>query len=422
MTETLSAEILVCGGGPSGFGAAVSAARSGAKVVLVERYGFLGGAATAALVNPFMVSKFGGKFLVKGIFEEVVSRLSEKKACSEGSLFDQPHIVFDPEVLKYTLFSMAEEAGVKLLLHSSVCGAITNDSALKGVAVTGKSGDQHILSQVTVDASGDGDIAYLAGCRFEKGRPSDGLTQPMTMMFRIAGIDMSKMPPREEIDLLFKKAKEEKTLRTPRENFLWFKTTRQGEIHVNSTRVPGADGTSAADLTKAEIEGRKQVENLFGFLKEKVPGFESSYISQVAPQIGVRETRRIMGGYVLTGEDVISGRKFDDPVASSNYPIDIHSPDGRSTTFQKLGPGIFYEIPYRCLVPEKIDGLLVTGRSISVTHEALSSARVMPTCMALGQAAGATAAIALKKNIRPRKVDYNELRRALNEQGADIRC
>ncbi|MEK7375577.1 MAG: FAD-dependent oxidoreductase, partial [Candidatus Margulisiibacteriota bacterium] len=209
---------------------------------------------------------------------------------------------------------------------------------------------------------------------------------------------------------------------SPRENLLWFETTQSGTLAFNSTRIPRIDGTDVFDLTKAEIEGRKQAENLFNFLRSTVPGFENCALSNVACQAGIRESRRIKGKYILTADDVTEGHKFEDAVARCNYPIDIHDPKtGASTVFKKLGPGIFYEIPFRCLIPKKIDKLLVTGRAVSATHEALSSLRIMPTCMALGQAAGVACALAVKKHISPKNLDTLEMLRTLNEQGANLR-
>lgn len=421
MNPDISAEVLVCGAGISGFAAACSAARSGAKVILAESLGTVGGAAYSNLVNPFMVPRIEGRDLVKGIFSEVISRLKDRNACAEGSLFDQPHIVFDPEALQSIMMEMLEESQVKLLLHSTVTASIMKDRDIKGAVVSGKSGDIRIFSSCAVDATGDGDLAFLSGCGFDKGRPSDGLCQPATLMFRIGGIDISKVPSREEMNALYSKARSSGRIRTPRENFLWFETLRPDEIHVNSTRIPKIDGTSVHDLTKAEAEGRKQAADLHSFLKGNVPGFESSYISRVAGSVGIRESRRIKGKYTLTVEDVMEGRSFDDPVAKCNYPVDIHSPDGTSTVFKKLGPGISYEIPYRCLVPEDAGSLIISGRAISSTHEALSSLRIMPVCMAIGQAAGAAAALCVKKHVSPASLDFGLLRKALNEQEAGLR-
>jgi hypothetical protein len=422
MKNDLTTDILVCGAGPSGFAAAVCAARLGASVLLVEKYGFPGGMATAGLVNPFMVSKFESRDLVKGIFEEVIIALKEKNAAFDGELFGQPHVAFDPEVLKMLLLDMLEKASVKMLFHSFACASIMKGDEIKGAVINSKSGDIKIFAKAVIDATGDGDIAALSGCEFEKGRKSDSLVQPATLNFRVSGIDESKMPSREEMNELYLAAKKKNLIRTPRENLLWFETIRGGTLHFNSTRIPKIDGTDVFDLTKAEIEGRKQVENLYSFLRSTVPGFENSFISNVACQVGIRESRRIEGKYTLTGDDVTEGHKFEDAVARCNYPIDIHDPKtGASTVFKKLGPGIFYEVPFRCMVPQKIDKLLVTGRAISATHEALSSMRIMPTCMALGQAAGVACAMAVKKHISPRNLDTLELLRELNEQGANLR-
>jgi len=421
VNQDINIDILVCGGGPSGFAAACSAASLGVKVLLVEKYGFLGGAATAGLVNPFMVPKISGESLVNGIFSEIIKRLEAKDACANGELFNQAHIVFDPEILKNIMFDMIEETQAKLLLHSTVVGSIIKGDAVKGVVVNSKSGDTRIFAKMIIDATGDGDVAFLSGADCYKGREQDSLTQPATLMFRIAGINMTEMPSRDDINAQFVAAKKQGNVRTPRENFLWFETLRDGEIHVNSTRVPKIDGTNAFDLTKAEIEARKQIVSIHAFLVSSVKGFEKSYVSYVAPQIGIRESRRVIGEYLLTKDDVISGMKADDPIAKCNYPIDIHDPSGSGTTFKPLGPSVYYEIPYRCLVPKKLDNLLVAGRAISVTHEALSSTRIMPTCMAIGQAAGVAAALSLRKNITPRKLLYSELKKALNDQGAQMR-
>ncbi len=421
MNQDQRCDILVCGAGPAGISAAVSAARKGSKVILLERYGFLGGAASANLVNPFMVPAINGERLVKGIFSEIEESLIKRGACKEGSLFGQAHLAFDPEVYKLLLFDMVERAGVNLLLHSTASAVIVKDNSVKGVITSGKSGEVRIFSKTMIDCTGDADIAYMSGVETEKGREGDQLTQPPSLMFRVAGIDSSRMPDHETMNAIFLEAKKKGSIRTPREKFLWFETTRPGEIHINTTRVPKKDGTSVFDLTKAEIESRKQVDNLFLFLKEKVSGFENAYISAIAPHIGVRETRRIKGVYTLNVDDVVEGRKFDDPIAKNNYPVDIHSPDGHGTSFKPLGPSVYYEIPYRCLVPKNIDNLLVAGRCISATHEALSSTRIMPVCMATGQAAGLASVISLKRNAKLRNIDYKELREDLNQQNAGMR-
>ena len=417
LTQT---DVLVVGGGPSGVAAALASARLGVKTLLIERYGFLGGMATAGLVNPFMVSKVSGRLIIGGIFKEIAEELKERKAAEDGELFGQPHIIFDPEVLKAMLFELAEEAGVNLLLHSTFIGAVVKGDEIKGGIVQSKSGEGRILAKVIVDATGDADVAFLSGVICHKGRPDDHLMQPATLVFKMGGVDESKMPPRDEIDKIFRRAKSEGRIKNPRENVLWFKGLRAGEIHFNSTRITKIDGTKAADLTKAEVEGRRQVMELVSFLQKEVPGFESSYLMETAPEVGIRETRRIKGEYMLTEEDIVGGKKFQDVIAMASYPIDVHSPTGEGTVFKPLGTGNSYDIPYRCLLPQAISGLLVVGRSISVSHEALSSTRVMPTCMAIGEAGGVAAALAVINKVSPKKVSIEKLQEQLKEHGAII--
>lgn len=414
----LNTDVLVVGAGPAGFAAAMAAARDGVKVILVERYGFLGGMATAGLVNPFMVSKLqSGEMIMSPIFKEVVRRLEERGAAAEGELFGQRHIAFDPEALKSILFDMCSSSGIKLYLHSFVSGVILREKRLAGVVVEGKSGQFRIFSKVTVDATGDGDVAWMSGADYELGRPSDNLMQPATLNFRVGGVKKSSMPSREEMDKAFGQAKEEGRIRMEREKLLWFETTREGELQFNVTRITRVDGTKVEDLTRAEVEGHRQVDEIFDYLKKEVRGFEDSFVISTAAQIGIRETRRVVGKYVLTKEDVLAGRTFDDEIAKCSYPIDIHDPKGKGTTFKPLaGP---YGIPYRCLIPDKIENLVVAGRPISVDHEAFSSTRVMPTCMAVGEAAGLAASLSVKRKTSPARVRVEEIRSALSKFGAN---
>lgn len=409
-------EVIVAGGGTAGIVAAVAAARNGADTVLIERYGFLGGTMTAGLVNPFMTFHAGGKQIIKGIFQEIIDRLKDLDG------YDEATKAFDTEAMKLVADRMVKEAGVKLLLHTYITDVlVTRKGSVRGVEVHNKSGRQVLLGKVTVDATGDGDVAVMAGAPYEKGRLEDGLTQPMTLNFRVGGVDAKRMPPREEINRLFEEAKAKGEVSIPRENVLFFPTTRKGEIHFNTTRVVKADGTKAEDLTYAEIEGRRQMVELMDFLRRRVPGFENAYLLMSGVQIGVRETRRIIGEYILTGDDIVKARKFEDAIARGSYPIDIHSPTGEGTTIRRLPPGEYYDIPYRCLVPKKIDNLLVAGRCISSTHEAQAAIRVIPIVVAIGQAAGTAAALSVKFDVPPRELDVHLLQRTLREQGAVLR-
>mgnify|MGYP000182655310 CR=1 FL=1 len=409
-------DVVVAGGGTAGVAAAVAAARNGASTILVEKYGFLGGTMTAGLVNPFMTFHAGDRQIVKGIFQEIIDRLKDMDG------YDERTRAFDNEVMKLVLDQMIKEAGVKLLLHTYISDAlVTRMNEVRGIKAHNKSGKQIILGKIIVDATGDGDVAVMAGAPYEKGRREDKLTQPMTLNFRVGGVDVERMPPRDQINRLFEEAKAKGELTIPRENILYFPTTRKGEIHFNTTRVIRADGTNAEELTYAEIEGRRQMVELIKFLKEKVPGFENAYLLVSAVQIGIRETRRIIGEYMLTGEDIVKARKFKDVIAKGSYPIDIHSPTGEGTVIKRLPPGEAYDIPYRCIVPKKVDNLLVAGRCISSTHEAQAALRVIPIVVAIGQAAGTAAALSVRLSVSPRNLDVSLLQETLENQGAILR-
>jgi len=414
--EDFHTQVLVCGGGPGGLAAAVSAARNGADTLLVERYGFLGGMATAGLVNPFMTWFAGGEQIINGIFQEVLDRLAAKG----GFGGPRQRWCFDPEVFKIVADEICLESGVKLLLHSFVSGANVSGSTIESVTLTCKPKGREVKASIYIDATGDADLAYLAGVPCEKGREGDHLSQPMTLNFRMGGVDLERVPPRADITELYLKAREQGRVNCPRNDVLCFLTNREGEVHFNTTRIIRADATSASDLTGAEIESRRQAEQIAAFMISDVTGFENAYLQLTATQIGVRESRRIVGEYVMTAEDVLEGRKFEDGIARGSYDVDIHDPDGGGTVIKRLRPGESYDIPYRCLVPLAIDNLLVAGRPISTTHEAHSSTRIMPIACAVGEAAGAAAALCVRGNTIPRKLDPAALRSTLRARGANL--
>jgi hypothetical protein len=415
--EIVRTQVLVCGGGPGGIAAAVSAARNGADVLLVERYGFLGGMATAGLVNPFMTWFAGEEQIIHGIFQEILDRLKAKGGMGGPRGKGRS---FDAEVFKFVADEICLESGVKLLLHSFASGVNVTGSRIDSVSLTSKPHGRTISADIYVDGTGDADVAYLAGVPCEKGRESDGLAQPMTLCFRMAGVDIDRMASRDEINAAYLKAREQGRIDCPRENVLLFYTTRDGEIHFNTTRITHADGTDASDLTRAEIDSRKQVTQLVEFLRSEISGFENAYLQMTATQIGVRETRRIVGEYVMTVDDVLEGRKFPDCIARGSYPVDIHNPEGGGTVIRSLRPGESYDIPYRSIVPLEIDNLLIAGRPISTTHEAHSSIRIMPIVMAIGEAAGAAAALCVRDGLTPRELNVDSLRNALRAQGANL--
>lgn len=402
------ADVIVAGGGPAGVAAAIASARQGADTILLERNGFLGGMGTAALVNPFMSFSAGKTQLVKGIFQEMIDRLKEA-----GAFGGTGHAwSFDVEIYKYVLNEMVLEAGVRLQLHSYVVDAVTEGTKVQGVIIESKSGRQMLKAKTFIDCSGDGDLAARAGAEFKVGRESDGQVQPASIMFKMAGVKNTKKAMEYAFD----------DPRLPQGRVLFFGMPRPGEVMVNMTRIVNVNALDVDDLTRAEIEGRRQVKDVVEFMQENVAGFEDAYLVTTGPQIGIRESRRIIGEYVLQTEDVLECKKFDDGIASCMYMIDIHNPTGAGTEKVVLPKGQWYDIPYRCLLAKDFDNLLVAGRCISSTHEAHSSLRIQPTCYALGQAAGTAAALAVKEGIDPKKVNVEALRENLTEQNCFIQA
>lgn len=440
-------DVLVTGAGPAGIGAAIAAARNGAKVLLVERYGFLGGNLTIAMVNPmFTFHDVHGRQVIRGIAGEIVDRLVELTGAPghvTDLTFDNASMTpFDPEGMKYLLFEMVHDAGVELLLHTWVVDAIARDGKVESIIIENKSGRQAIQPKLVIDCSADGDIAAKVGAPFNKGRETDGLMQPVTLFFRIGGIDdaglrqwmkqnrdlLKDSPTDEEIDRqdaiallgmndLVKAAMasgEFPAEAAPR--ILLYRLPIEGQAAVNCTRLQGIDGTNAQDLTRAEILTRKQAWQIHRFLRARVGGFEHSHILDTGIQVGVRETRHIIGDYMFTEDDVLGGHSFADGIACGTFAIDIHPPDGQEQIFSGSGKSV-YEIPYRSCTPLGFDNLLVAGRCISATHAAFGSARVMATCVGIGQGVGTAAAFAVREGKATRQVDVAAVRTALIEQG-----
>jgi len=401
--------VLVVGGGPAGLAAAVAAARRGVPTALIERYGFLGGLATSGLVNPFMPWHLGTQPLVAGVFQELLDRMAALGGYDRARWGE----AFDTEAMKLAADALCQQAGVRVRLHTLLTAARVAKGRITSVTTESKSGREQWRARVFVDATGDADLALRAGVPCDEGRQADGRTQPMTLCFRMANVTTARMPSRGEINRLYDRAKEQGRITCPRENVLWFHTTQPGVVHFNTTRVTGRSGVIPDDLTYAELEARRQMRELVQFLVRDVPGFKGAYLQQSAPQIGIRETRRIQGEYALTGADVVKGRKFRDGIARSNYPIDIHSPTGAGTVIKTPPAGDYYEIPYRCLLPLQVDNLLVAGRCVSATHEGQSALRIIPTCFAMGEAAGTAAALALARGLPPRQLPPKDLRREL---------
>ena len=443
-------DVLVVGGGPAGLGAALGAANAGANVILAERYGFLGGNATAALVMPLMSfhtqqprrEKEGattllptdhgpGEPVVAGALTTLLQRLVKAGGAISPSLKTGYVVPFDPEIFKLVALDLLDEAKVDFLFHAFASDVFGSDGH-RNVVFETKSGPLVIRAHVVIDCTGDGDIAARAGARYEVGREDDALVQPMTLMFRVTEFNRADFGAyiKEHPDQwrgvhglwdLARKAAAEGKLQLPREDMLFFATPHDAEVSVNSTRVTKVLGTDVWDLSFAEWEGRRQMRQIAAFLRRFVPGFEKAYVVQSGVTIGVRETRRILGDYQLTADDILQARKFSDVIARSTYPVDIHNPEGTGTLLKRLPPGEAYDIPLRCLLPQNIDGVIVAGRCISGTHEAHSSYRVMPVSMATGQAAGVCAALAVRRKKTPRSVRAEDVQDELIRQGANLR-
>ncbi len=319
--------------------------------------------------------------------------------------------------MKWLLDRFVLDNDVDLLLHTRAIGVLKQNGTVKAVRVFHKGGIEDLGADIVIDATGDGDIAAWAGGTVEIGRESDNACQPMTTSFRMANVDMDRIPDGKTVNNLYETAKNKGEINNPRENILKFYTVHPDVMHFNSTRVTAKSSLDGWSMTEAEIEGRRQVEELSRFLINRIAGFENAYLMKMGTQIGVRESRRIMGSYVLNAEDVISGRKFDDGVSCGSYAIDIHNPTGTGTKMVYLDDGIYYHIPYRCLIPAGTDNIIVASRCISATHEAHSSLRVMPTVWGIGQAGGTAAALCLIHKTKPSNLNMTELRKNLGAQG-----
>lgn len=433
-------DVVVVGGGSGGVPAAIAAARNGAKVLLVEKNGFLGGLATGGLINPWphWLARHSWENprepYIEGIYAEIQTRLR-----ALGSLA-QDGRSYDEEVLKFVLEEMCAEAGVQIIFHSIAFRVARDGRRVISVEIANKSGATSVSARVFVDGTGDGDLAVLAGASWEMGRSGDGAAQPMSTTFRLAGVDPDKVPryspglyllsvywskapdmPDDvaEIHREYLGAQKRGEITNPRGELLWWHHYQPGVIHFNTTRIQHLDPTSAAERTRAELEGRRQAIETLRFLR-RFPAFKDAYLVKMSNEVGVRESRRIVGEYVLTKEDVLGGRKFADGVSRGHGPVDIHDPKLSTSTMVYCPDYTSYDVPYRCLVPLGLDNVLIGSRCISATHEAFASVRMMPQIFAIGQAAGTAAALACRENVPCKQLDVPLLRRVLKEQGASV--
>ena len=410
-------DLAVIGGGFAGVAAALAAARAGVKVLIVEKSNCLGGAAVNCLVNPFMPywTEIDGRRvdLSAGIFKEIRDRLEANHAMSGKSFLE--------EELKYILNEMVAEANIDLLFHAYIFKAEKCNEHIASIMVATKSGEMQIEANYFIDATGDAQLAYLAGCPTVLGRESDHLCQPMTLCFRVGNVDVEKFyASRERLKIAHAQSLEAGELINPRENILVFKTPIHNVLHFNTTRVVRKNPVSPEEVTEAEVLARKQVYEIYEFMKKHADGLEDSFLMMTAGEIGVRESRMIVGDYVLTEQDCRNCVKFDDAIAACNYDIDIHNPEGTGTSHYYFPSGEYYTIPYRSLIPTGVSNMLVAGRCISSDHGAQASYRIMPVVCCIGEAAGAAISLAKRNKASVREINVSELQNSLKNNGAYI--
>ncbi len=413
------ADVVVAGGGPGGLGAAVTAARNGAKTLLVERYGCPGGMAVMGEVHPFMPNHIDGKPLDGPVYTDWIKKIQQYEDGQGRPVY----------INKASAMLAAEdlllEAGVEILYHHTLADTVVEDGQIKALVLHSKSGFSAVKARICIDCTGDADMAALSGCETEQGGPS-GHCQPMTLCFKLSHVD--KRACLEEsggqrglksiVNAYYEEAQKKGEIDCPREDVLFFDWYDEDVLHFNTTRIIHKSGVNGVELSDAEIEGRRQVRQFLAFFRKYIPGFQNCRLHSIAHHIGIRETRRVRGTAYLTRSDYESARKYPDAVARCRYPIDIHNPDGRGTELVHMKEDDWYEIPFGCIVSKDLSNLMIGGRPISVDHAVHSSMRIMPPACSIGQAAGMAAAVCIWKNCSPQVLDGSEIRHLLIEQGA----
>lgn len=415
-------DIIVLGSGSAGATAAIAAARSGGNTLLIERYGFLGGTSTMVLdtVYGFYTPATNTERVVNGIPWEIIERLYQYNMVIErpSSYGAGQAVTYDPTTLKVVWEQTALESGVKILLHTFCVDVLMNDDGIAGLVVANKNGLGIIEGKVFIDASGDADLAAKSGAPFELAS-QENQAQSLTTTFRLGGVDLIRAKSITHSDLTnrMKAANLSGNYHLPREEGSIHRTPLSNVVATNMTRVAYVDAIDPIELTKAEIEGRKQALEYTRFLRDSVPGYENAFIINFSTQIGIRETRRIDGEYRLSRNDVLNAKKFDDAVAQCGAPIEDHHA-GSNTRWEYVPNGDTYDIPFRSLIPKNVSNLIVAGRCLSADHDAHASVRSMGQCMAMGQAAGTAAALCISHNTPTQKLSIDELQKSLRSNGA----
>ena len=423
-------EVLVLGGGPAGIAAAASAAAAGRDTLLVERYGFLGGMGTAAGVTNFcgLHANVHGRMrrVVHGVADELLERIA-----ALGGL-NEPHAIFgrtlaqayDGAAYKCAADELLLARGVQLLFHALAAGAAMSDGgAIDALLVETRSGRGAIRARQFIDCSGDGDLMHWSGAPWEQGDEHGDLLYP-TLMFRVAGVDDARAGEAwREVGPRMADAQRAGRHRFARQGAILRPMKHAGEWRVNVTQIRNAqgramDGTDALQLSAGEVEGRRQVREFFVFLRAEMPGFENAYLLEIAPQVGIRETRRLLGQAVLTGEQVLGCADFDDTVGVNGWPLEQHVAGDVKWSWPAEGSRGYNQLPWRMLLPQRVPNLLVAGRCASMDPAAQSAARVSGACFVMGEAAGLGAALALQSGVAPAAIDVAALQRGLQSQGA----
>lgn len=447
--QRLSADVVVVGGGPAGMCAAIAAAREGARVILVEQGAFCGGMATRGLVGPFMTcyDAKGETMIIRGLFAEIVERMVERgfaihpSQVRAGTAFTSwittghEHVTpYEPEGLKVIMDEMLTEAGVKILFHTNFLQPVLEENTLVGILVSSKRGLEVIKATVVIDCTGDGDVAFRCGVPCEMGNEELNLMQPATMFFHISNVDHEAVEADIQANLHNFYRKDGVNYRSfhwrvseARANGDWdlkrvsiglFRMPKPDEWCVNTSRIMGVDSTDNESLSQAEIVGREQVQQILRFLQKYVPGCENARLKSTGSHVGIRESRHILGDYRLTAEDLLSAKVPEDSILLAANSVDVHGRFGPTSNEYVPIQGDYYGVPYRSLLPKGMEQLLMAGRCVSADSTAAGAIRVMPPCMAMGQAAGVAAALAVKEGTTVRQVDPQKIRVILKENGA----